>query len=91
MIAFHTTFPLRIGTTCVKLKPESTTSIASAEAISGCVNRVPWGIIAAAVPKRKNKTYIYVINTVLLTCTTIVRLELIFFEYELIIYILNIR
>lgn len=49
--AFHTICPLRIGMTCVKLKPESITSMHSAGGRSGCANRVPYGIIAVAAEK----------------------------------------
>lgn len=55
--AFQTIEPLSIGTTCVKLNPESTMSMHSGEGSPSSTKRFPCGTRAAAKGPRDYKKF----------------------------------
>ena len=58
--ASQTTRPLRIGTTWVKLKPESTTNTHSGAGDPGCAKRGPYGMSDAASGESSPKALVEV-------------------------------
>jgi hypothetical protein len=87
LTAFHTTCPPMIGTTWVKLKPESMISMHSGFANPGRSKRVPWGIVDAA---GSSKHMTRKEGMFQLTIATVVGLKLVLFKHKLIVYVLDV-
>jgi hypothetical protein len=77
-----------MGTTCVKLNPESTTTIQSGGDREGWEKRVPKGINDAAVAGPQSSGSGYPERCRIRTRAPIIRLELIFLKHELVIDLL---
>jgi hypothetical protein len=76
-----------IGTACVKLKPESTTSIHSAGGRPGIAKRAPWGINDAAMNSVKEGRGR---ARMLLAGASVIRLEFIFLKDKLVVHVLKV-